>query len=157
MEADDAYYHNHCNSGRCHQHTEGPLVDVLDTDNNYNNNNNNTQINQRNNHHPQCSCQLSNASATKSDDTSDQQKAHHLAVINGVPFVKEVNDNGTTIMDAQNNQRDVYDNEEEDGGDSDLDLADHLNRNFVRNRRYTESMVRIQAMAMSDEDDDYGE
>lgn len=73
-----------------------------------------------------------------------------MSVINGSPFAKDANDN--CRMDVVEGHDD-----EENGGDSDLDLEDHLNKNFVRNRRYTESMVRIQAMAMSDEDDDFGE
>lgn len=72
-----------------------------------------------------------------------------MAVLNGnrrpVRLVKDANDN--SLVDSD---------EDGGGGDSDLDLADHLNRNFVRNRRYTQNMIRIQAMAMSD-DEDYGE
>lgn len=88
--------------------------------------------------------------------TSEQQKANHLAVINGSPFVKQLEANDNSRMTDLNDNRCRAGKEAEEEGDSDLDLADHLNKNFVRNRRYTESMVRIQAMAMSD-DDDYGE
>lgn len=151
MEADDTYHH-HCNSGQCpqHNHPDGPLVDYLGNDNhntmNENNNNNNST------HLYQCSsCQRTNAATTTTSGDRDQQKANHLAVISGSVFVKDANDNlRITCADSDN------DEDGNGGGDSDLDLADHLNKNFVRNRRYTESMVRIQAMAMSD-DDDYGE
>ena len=76
------------------------------------------------------------------------------------PPVEEENNNPShsplqcSCVASETHRRQVAEEEE---NDSDLELEDHLNRNFVRNRRYTESMVRIQAMAMSDEDDDYGE
>lgn len=176
MEADDGYgYQHQCNSRRpCHQHPDGPLDHQFIDTNNHNNNNNNinngasNETNNNNCTNCPCSCQIiSNSESTSSLESSPEQlKARHLAVINGRNPQEAINNNNNnhklrriTTTSGGAAAGDEFD--EDDGGGgirefSDLDLADHLNKNFVRNRRYTESMVRIQAMAMSD-DEDYGE
>lgn len=152
VEADDGYsYNQQCN---CPEHQQqrrkdqpdGPLEDLFGENNNIYGNNDEKKENNTNlrisAHH--CDCQ----SLSLQTPNSDQLKANHLAVLSGnrrpVRLVKDANDNS------------LVDSDDGGGGDSDLDLADHLNRNFVRNRRYTENMIRMQAMAMSD-DEDFGE
>lgn len=148
MDADDAYLHQ-CSSGRCHSHPTHAEEDEDDDEANNNNNNSHGGTGQ---------CPWHGSSASSSPLSSDQQKALHLSVISGGTGVKGVNDNRRRIdWNANEDQREAEAEEEEEGTDCDLELRDHLNKNFVRNRRYTEHMVRIQAMAMSDEEDDYGE
>lgn len=88
------------------------------------------------------------AEGKNKNNSGSQLKANHLATINASPLTKDDHFTDNSMKANQNQDSDS-------DGDWDPDLVDHLNKNFVRNRKCTVSMVRIQAMAISD-DDDYG-